>query len=829
MRRGQLTLIVILGLILILLVGLLLLRPGAKSVSITAQQDTARVQQFVQGCLAQTGEDVLRQMGASGGYLTTTGFTRSNSERDTQVVTIPPQEVVLWHEIHPCEQSPSGCLGNNRPPLCKRGERACPIPTAANTNPKAKSIQEQLEAGIAAQIDTCLDFDSAFESQMSVERKGSPAVRAVIREESIGLSLNYPLEVTTTTKETVDLSDYASELDVRLPDLYRFATKIQESETRVAFLENIFLHLHAIYSGADTELPPIREVQLFGGGSKTWLRSQVQQRIERDLLPFMNFIQVINAQDSFAPVLSHENDSAYAEYADGAYRYLVVKLDDSVYPYGARFEYPNTPIFLDINGKEVLQPQKFGGGGFFARLAGVFFTQYKFKYTVAFPVIVHLDDPAAFNDKGYSLDFGIEGNIRNNYPLNVSVDPAVLRNSYTTLDLSDPSQLVNHIYKVKVKDKRTGAPIPKATVQYECGVRYYMGETDGSGTWTGKLPYCFVGGAVVTQASGYLGTGKDLSNSEDDGLITDVPISLWPIREKLVRVYKRTIDDTAALTPPNGSFDNARSKQYRTPVTSNETVILEASRIKDTPYDDDIPLAGMLRFGNESVGASANVPPSTSVAQLKGALDEALANGGLTQAQYNDALAQLNAAAKQFAADNTTIDDTGGEFTAEKLVDLVPGTYDLNGMVMYGRPFTIPATSVKGGTIEARNYTSWVSGGVVLTGANGVYLPPEFIYGDGDLTLYVLEQGYTHTLTYYCPTTGECSRAQGGCAAYYARQDYYGCGTQPPANATLPFTQVTATHTTSHPQIWDDVLSYQPIEDYQSYGRQLIVRPEISQ
>lgn len=770
MRKGQLTIIVIIGIALLLIVGIVLLRSGEQPTSLQAEQDAARVTQYVQSCLASTGEDVLRRMGANGGYLTTTGLKKSPNIRDTQVVEFPPQEIVLWHEIHPCEENPSGCIGNNRPPLCENN-RNCPIPAAPNTNPKVKSVQEQLQDGIDEEIDGCLMFESAFQD-INITKTGRPKTTAVIREENIALSLEYPLRIITVDKQTVDISSYASQLDIRLPDLYRYAIKIQETEVSVAFLENVFMHLHGVYGGIDTEIPPIRDVQLFGGSTKFWTRSAVRERIENDILPFMNFIQIINSEESFAPVQSHEEDDAYAQYADGVYRYMTIKLDNNTYPYATQFEYPGTPMFLDINGKEIIKPQKFSGGGIIAKFAGLFFTQYKFKYTLAYPVVVHLNDPAAFNGEGYQLDFGLEANIRNNYPLNVSINPAVLVGASASIDLSDPRQLVDHTYRIKAVDKYTNRGIPNATVQYECDARYYIGETDGSGLWVGRLPYCFIGGAVTLQAPGYLGTGKGMENSEDDAMTSDVTIGMWPVREKVVRIYKRTAADTMMLTPPNGYYDPANAERHRTALSPYDTVLFEVSREKTTPYDEDIPLAGMVRFGNDSGGSAANVPATATIGELRENLRMALDEGGMTQSEYDELTAQLNDAERELVAEAAaTTDADGGELVQERLVDLVPGSYELQGMILYGGQIQIPAKRESRYTLEAKNFSSWVSGGAILSGIEALELTPEQVYGDDNITLYVLEQKI--------------------------------------------------------PATWDDLLNYTAIEEYQTYDRRPLVRPEI--
>jgi hypothetical protein len=742
MRKAQVTMFVIIGLVVLVILGIVFLRPTNKPLTQQASQDTARVTNYVQSCLQSSSETVLRNMGTTGGYTSTDKFKVTNDQRDTQLIDMSPQKIVLWHEIHSCDSNAVGCVANNRPPLCRKDQNNCPVAYAADTSDQAVSMQEQLEKGTQAEIKNCLQFDSAF-PELSIKEVSAPKVIATIKEDNIQLSLDYPLTFISTDNTKVDLNQFSSRLDIRLPDLYRFAMKIQNLEIQTTFLENIFLHLQSIYSGANTQIPPIREVQLYGKDTNYWAQANVKDVIQQDLLPIMNFVQIINAKSSYTPLVAQNVDPVYAPYANGAYQYMTIKLDSIVVPYSARFEYPNTPMYLSINnGQAMLKPDTFGGatGDIFGKLTGLRFTQYKFKYDVAFPMVVHLYDPNAFDGKGYNFDFGLEANIRNNHPLNTSINLQTITANSAELDLSDPKQLVNHIYKVKAIDAHTKTPISKASIYYDCGNKFYMGDTNASGIWVGKLPYCIIGGSLQAQASDYVASSMDLQNSLDDGTVSQETLKLWPIRQKTILIYKRTTANFDSLIKSSAGADTT---QYKTPLNSSDIAIVQITKVKNNPNEEDFPVAGMLRFGNLTMKGDASSTAGTvdeNIALLKETLD----SGAITQSDYDTAVQQLRSSQAAVDAGNVTMEN----LTTNMTLDLIPGTYELDGTLLYGNKVVIPHEqrcvkvlfSHKCYDLDAKNFTSWASGGVDLKGTNAVVFSEDDIYSDKNIVLYVAEQ-----------------------------------------------------------------------------------------
>ncbi|MDD9953024.1 MAG: hypothetical protein OXR66_01675 [Candidatus Woesearchaeota archaeon] len=698
MRKGQLTIFIILGLAVLLILGLFMLNSQKTPQTFQAQQETTAVTNIVQQCLSTVGKTAVQTISMNGGYDKQTLTYRPDHE--SAVIKLDPQHIPLWHEIHACNDGL--CLGDHRPRLCKRGEQ-CPLSTDVSSD---VSFQESIEQYIERELPDCVQQLEQLPS-MDVTITDKPRVHAMIRETDILLTLTYPMESTTQDGQLLEAEHFTTVLPVNLAQAYELATKLYALERNTNFLEEVFLQLIAAYSGADRHLPPIRALQT-GGTPQYWVTRNVQQTIEDDLLPFMHFIQVVNAEN-YVPLTSPGTQQQ--AYAAGIYDYMAIKLDNTPYPVRVTFEYPYSGMYLDISGKEFLKPRELPGADFLSIIGGMRFLEYKFKYAAAYPLIVKVEDPYAFNGDGLEVHFGLEVNIMNNYPVNTSTEILTFTAADTTLDLVSPEQLVDHLYTVRVLDLHTGLPVPEAGVGYTCGTHYQMGITDTRGIWRGKLPYC-LGGAITVEHVAYMNTGVAQENTVEDHEQTDIELGMWPRHAKPVELYKYA--------------DGTRQQ-----LAAHDNVILTLTRQRTTPYDGVVPFSGILEYGSTDADVAVNTTMTV--------LEEALNDGTITQAEYDDAVA-------------TTRTHATEENAQQQVLDLVPGRYDYQAFLTYYGLIQIPAQEECSGgiinkciTLNATNFTHWMSGGGVLIDEDGFTLTEEFVYSDRPLILHVLEQPLPRT------------------------------------------------------------------------------------
>ncbi|MBR9701175.1 hypothetical protein GOV11_04895, partial [Candidatus Woesearchaeota archaeon] len=112
---------------------------------------------------------------------------------------------------------------------------------------------------------------------------------------------------------------------------------------------------------------------------------------------------------------------------------------------------------------------------------------------------------------------------------------------------------------------------------------------------------------------------------------------------------------------------------------------------------------------------------------------------------HNQLLSELEAAEKELEER-----DIIGEFVEFQMVDLVPGEYEIDGLLLYYGLVEIPemekCAKALGGiikkcyTIPEKNFTSWMSGGVLFTKPDTIKFSEDFVYSDASLTIFLLEQ-----------------------------------------------------------------------------------------
>ena len=738
MKKAQVTLFVIIGLVILVIAGLVIMIPEDNvPTSLQAQQDAALITSTVQQCLAQVGEDSIRVIMQQGGYKELNKLKDLGPNKDSEVASLPLQKIPLWQEVHTCQENQFGCLGVHHPSLCEG--RACPVTDAPGD--EEVSIQEGIQTHIQENIDACLN---GFVSTPTIQVKisGEPKVQAVIAEQEVLLRLSYDMTLTTQDNQQVDLKAFSTELLVQLPMMYRLARKIQQEEQNNPFIEEGFMHLLSAYWGIHRELPPPRDLQ-FKGSPNHWVRSDVQKTIEENILPFMDFIQIVNAIDGYAPIVVKTANGSLDYYSTGLYEYLSVKLDtNETYPLAVKFEYPRTPMYLNINNKELLKPRTMPNFGGILSTIGIDIWDYRFHYTASFPLLVHITDHNAFNGRGLTMSYGLEANIWKNNPINLTAEEDVtIAYGQSSLDLAKESQLVNHNHKIKIKNMNDNRALANVTLTYNCGIEYEIGETNANGEWIGKLPFCMFGGVLYAQKEGYLRTGVERNNHKDDG-VTDggnnaAYIGMWPVRKKTIRIYKLTAADAGNITA------GASRNNYRHNLSQNDSALVNIQRVKTSAYDDDAPQISSLQFGSSDVQIQAQVSIEDALAEI----EKAYRDGKIPKDQYEQLIGLVAEEEAQREPSGASLNKTIIH-TVE--IDLVPGEYDLQGILLYNGLLQIPKHEDKVGSwpneqtikYDARNFSTWASGGIKL---EKIKFNPADIYGTNNITIYVLEQPIPHT------------------------------------------------------------------------------------
>jgi len=745
-NKSQITLFIIAGIILIALVAIVIFIRH-KSVSVPnneLREDLQPVVSFVDDCLTNSLEDSLREIGANGGYINELSLLKKdgNADYNSNYISFDPQKVAYWYHLKKCKESSVGCIASERPPLCREGASSCPIQSFGD-----RSIQEQLETIIPLKVKKCLNNFDNLQSSFEISQEAKEQVKVTFGEEKVFAELEMPLVVKIIGgQEEFKIKDFATSVDLDFTNIYKVAFKLSEAEKKTQFLERLTLHLLNIYASVDGPIPPMRHVSMLGQ-KHFWLRSEVQKVIEQEILPWTSFVQVADATEGYVPITVTKEQASKMSVQEqlmytGIYQYLTVRLNeenDTFYnDLSINFYYPYSEMYLRINGgQEVLKPRSADTDNFLQKLIGAFMNDYRFRYDIAYPIITTIKDDSAFLGKGYSFSIGLEPNIYHNKEVSSNITTNNLLLTSSEIDISSPNQLVDNLLVIDAVDKLTGEPLKGASVSYRCGADYYLANTGSNGELVTKAPYCRFGGAFIIRKEGYMGDGFEYNNYEE-GVRKDFKIELWPIQKKKVEIMKRNYTQVNKLL--TSQLNLATSKVNREGLKKEDLVIFTIKRIPENSYQEEIPLIGFYTFTNESQKIIQDYEVK------KKELEKMVSQGSLLREDADDYLESIN---------NTNKQKLGSNNDTTKIIEFVPGNYEVEAFLIHNDLIQIPEAKKsihiigslvkKSVTLNATNFTSWMSGGIRLLDDKVLNLAKGSVYNDKKMVFYVLEEKLPET------------------------------------------------------------------------------------
>jgi hypothetical protein len=747
MKKGQVTVFVILGIVLLIVAALLITvktqinsDPDVEIV-FEGGLDAKRVHSFVTTCLSSVAKQGLEEIGKTGGNINTQGLVLSPIPTQSDVLMFSPLKVPYWHYLKDCSASSIGCMASNKPPLCKVDDE-CVIQGYAGPN----SIEEQLELYVQNELSSCTRQFRTLEGLVSVVETGSLEVDVMIGESDVFFKLDYPLLVSSVSSESEEnLELFSTKLSVNLKQIYELSSDIIEAEDRATFFEAITLDLITVYSGLDeSKLPPMAEITLFGFSKKFWVRNEVEEKLADIILPYMQFVQFQNVANYRPIILNEETDDDV--YEDGFWSLFDILPSDDGALYSdleVNVQYTYEPIYLNIGDSELIQPTSPDFGNlFFLKWINFLMSDYRFNYDLSYPLLIKVTEKEAFNNEGFTFYFAVEVNLRDNIPMNSNVTAVEQRIPFTT-SLDATHQLIDRTVRIETEDKHTGEPLEEVQISYYCGYDYNLGETrliNGKAIWEGKLPYCEFGGQLVYEEFGYVGNVEYFNNPATSSPDESFKFELWPIVEKEVVIKKRTVDNVDAINT-YGAGAVMIYDQEATELEQFDKVIFNIARNKSSPFETPVPISGFLLY--QPGNASSVMDNSLQLQQI-----ENLYTNGEISADERQEL--LDAIDQQQSAPIAAVDTYTLEFA--------PGTYFVEGFLLYEDLITIPAETkhpCKLGCIGGRNdwgecptcvdsdnlrlnetnISTWPSGGVVMN----FTMSESQVYDTDKVTFYVLE------------------------------------------------------------------------------------------
>ncbi len=485
------------------------------------------IRSYADNCAYSVSVEGLRILGKQGGYISLTNKTlnkesfalRQNPTESDAVSFTKDSELKIpyWWYLKSANNCKGSCEFASKRPELRQTEN---------------SIEKQLERYIDFKFEECLDnFKPFVEQGFKFAKKGKVKSDVVIAFDDVSVLVEYPIEVQAQDSKT-EIAQFAARVPVNLERVYELSSKITNLQIKHHFLEKHVLNLMVAFSGIDKEkLPPMSDIQFKFGNSISWQKTDIKNKITGMLSAYLQLFQVDGTYNYDRNIFDSElkqrlYDSTILPVANNSFSNLE-----------AYFIYLDFwPVYFDLNcNGENCAPSSANS------LLSFFGIQdYSFDYDISFPVLVEVKDSFALNGEGYSFNFFLESNIRNNRYMEGNFTPLEV------LPLSERSQLcdirTSGNVEVKVIDSATKKAIEDAQVLYTLtGESCFIGTTNKDGKVVEKFPVG-VGGFVNVLKESYIGKAAEF----DPQIETDdsLNIELQPIYTKNIVLKKKNIVKT---------------------------------------------------------------------------------------------------------------------------------------------------------------------------------------------------------------------------------------------------------------------------------------------
>ena len=495
-KRGQVTLYVILGLIvLIALIAVFSLQNyiiknefEREQEKIQVAEEFKPVKNYFDSCIQSIALDGARSLGLQGGYL-----------------TIPKDELPV---------NPALPFSNR---LQIFGNDALEVPywfyeTANGIQkiqvPTVQDMQNDLQNFISTNINNCLNNFTSFEDY---EVSGFDNIKTEVQIENDKAFVTVLSNLKVNYKGlTQDFDKFLIIVDVPLGKLYNKAKEILEKENSEYFFEQktidmLVLYDQIPYTGLNLNCNP-----------RMWATENVKQDLKKVLKANIEIVNPNAPRKYFKYDINPENININFRYDE------------------------NWPLFLEANGGEQVLKENsiYGENNPAASFLRTLFclNNYHFIYDIKYPILVNL------NDNNFDFQYATMVIIANNQPRENRLGIEAPVNSNPVICKSGSVEII-----IDAIDQYTNKEIENADVKFACvGTVCELGKTSQSGLKT-KVPAC-LNAEIKVEKDGY-NKAQIITDTTDGG---NLFLYLKPKYKKNIEV--KVIDENTVRTPLSSEF-----------------------------------------------------------------------------------------------------------------------------------------------------------------------------------------------------------------------------------------------------------------------------------
>ncbi len=520
MKKGQITVFLILALILLLAVAIFIFLREKEIIfqpEIIDPPEIEPITNYIEQCVLDISIEAIQKMGLQGGYLNVPDIILSDPNAFIDygygLYAVP-----FWYYS---------------------GEMRVPT---------LDFMSAELATYIEQNLPDCTNDFEAFKDQFEIESK-DPKVEILFRDTDLMVMIEYPIRIQDLYDyKATKLSEFTVVVPVNLKSAHDLASKIMAKQHEKYLFENITLDIMAANSG---EFPFTgMEMQCDSLG---WTVPQIKKRLQEVMVANLPRVRVKNTD---YPPFERE-EAFYEQYAKYTFLEMMEKLyedyPDGYFPDDSEFalditnevsdSYEYFKLFLDVDSEapnmrtsfmhfpewdmemvihptdgERLIPRESPGGGV---LSFMCIQVYHYTYNIRYPIMVRIWDPYAFMGRGFTFQFAFPVLIMQNQGVHDVFRVANFDSFRTVYDFCDPNESYGDIvYKIKAKgvdeDGYTGQALNGVNISYQCLNRRCdgIGMTEFKGTLETNLPEGCTGARVYGEKEGYL-EGMAVVTGED--------------------------------------------------------------------------------------------------------------------------------------------------------------------------------------------------------------------------------------------------------------------------------------------------------------------------
>ncbi|MBT4540069.1 hypothetical protein HOC35_01020 [Candidatus Woesearchaeota archaeon] len=702
-KKSQVALFIILGLLILIgAIFLIYIRSTSvtpeKSLSIIQEQlpnDFKPVQTLVTQCITDLSKEAIIKIGLNGGYIDPTitqyssssfNFEKQNPTESDGITVSDEHHVPYWYHM----PSPSNCEFSD----CY----------TELDYPLAIFMEEQISKYVDFNLNNCLnDFEAIKEMEITVTQITEPETTTIIAKNDIVVQTNYKLSLKKGNSKS-ETNYYNVIHNLEMTEIYMLAINILRSEANHRTFEKILFNTMNYYMGADQNLLPPLYSTLGEASYIMWMKHDVKNKIEELIYAYLPLVRIENTRNA-------ELFTSEQVIENNILNFLYLKNDLAFNNYEVYFHYNQWPIYLDIKPHiedgSIIRAQKTVFSSSIDMMPDKIISTFESRYDIAYPILVEVRDPDAFDGQGYSLFFALEANIKENQDIALYRKygtpewPTDAELSLTGVDVEkvktydedgnemelvtppkppgemffcDEAQRVAQEVKFIVKESHPiNIPVEEAMIYYVCGpfATCLLGLTAEDGTLTTKLPMCN-GGAVKVALKGYDTKYVPFDSEVGFGSKTQL-IEIYKPMRKLVQFQILPI-------PELETFDaDEITNKIEIKEIIDEISFVESSENLALGPDDDFNMGLMLMFIKEKENAYDSEYIFTTYLNLSKNSPETVVE--LVPGDYRAEINYFNYSVHEVLGDSICTSEWAGTCWDSKWVDGVNISTTVPGMV----------------------------------------------------------------------------------------------------------------------------------------------------